>query len=167
MVDLDVHQGDGTAIMFQSEPDVLTVSVHGGNNFPFRKQRSRIDVALPDGTGDAEYLRVVGEVLPPVFEFRPEIVLYQSGVDGLATDTLGRLALTHKGLSARDRLVMESCKTRGVPLVVTLGGGYANPIEDTVQAHANTYRVAAEVYGEQEIASREATVASRPLQERR
>lgn len=146
VVDLDVHQGDGTALLFAGDCDVLTVSMHGENNFPFRKQHSRIDVALPDGTGDDEYLATLAPLLPQVFGFAPEIVFYQSGVDPLAGDRLGRLALTHAGLQARDRLVMESCRDAGVPLVVTLGGGYADPIERTAEAHANTFRTAAEVY---------------------
>jgi acetoin utilization deacetylase AcuC-like enzyme len=142
VLDLDVHQGDGTAQIFQHDAAVLTVSVHGQNNFPFRKQRSRIDVELPDGTGDEEYLRVLDRVLPPVLAFAPEVLFYQSGVDPLAADTLGRLALSHAGLQERDRRVMEAARGAGVPLVITLGGGYARPIEHTVLAHANTFRVA-------------------------
>lgn len=147
MVDLDVHQGDGTALIFRDDPEVLTVSVHGENNFPFRKQRSRIDVPLPDGTGDGEYLRTLERVLPEVVAFSPGVVFYQSGVDPLQGDKLGRLALTHAGLRERDRLVIEACYAAGVPLVITLGGGYADPIERTAEAHANTFRVAAELYG--------------------
>ena len=147
VVDLDVHQGDGTAFIFRDDPDVLTLSLHGRNNFPFRKQQSRIDVDLPDGTGDEEYLAALDSVLPRVAEFAPEIVFYQSGVDPLAGDRLGRMSLTHAGLAARDRRVMDLANWRGTPLVVTLGGGYADPISHTAQAHANTFRVAAEVYG--------------------
>lgn len=147
ILDLDVHQGDGTAKIFEDDPDVLTISVHGENNFPFRKQTSRVDVALPDGTPDAEFLRVVEEVVPRAFAFRPGIVFFQSGVDGLASDVLGRLALTHAGLRARDAIVFAACKAHGVPCVVTLGGGYSDPIEHTVQAHANTFLTAAEMFG--------------------
>ena len=139
VIDLDVHQGDGTAAIFEDDPAVLTVSLHGANNFPFRKQRSRIDVALADGTGDAEYLRRLREVLPRVTDFRPDVIFYQSGVDGLAGDRLGRLALTLDGLKQRDRLVLEA--SGGIPLVITLGGGYAEPIERTAEAHANTFRM--------------------------
>jgi acetoin utilization deacetylase AcuC-like enzyme len=146
VVDLDVHQGDGTALLFQNEPEVLTLSVHGSGNFPFRKQQSDIDVELPDGTGDQEYVAAVARVLPQVWEFRPEIIFYQSGVDALAEDKLGRLALTHEGLRQRDRMVMEGCLRRSVPLVITLGGGYADPIERTAEAHANTFRAAAEIH---------------------
>jgi acetoin utilization deacetylase AcuC-like enzyme len=145
VIDLDVHQGDGTAAIFEGASDVLTVSVHGENNFPFRKQRSAIDIGLPDGTGDEAYLEQVRAVLARVTEFRPEIVFFQSGVDGLAGDRLGRLSLTHEGLRERDRLVFEFVRGRGIPVVVTLGGGYAQPIERTVVAHANTFRVAAGV----------------------
>ncbi len=144
VIDLDVHQGDGTALLFADDPNVLTFSMHGAANFPFRKQRSRIDVELRDRTEDAEYLDLLAAALPRVFEFAPEIVFYQSGVDGLAGDRLGRLALTHAGLEARDRMVMESCRDRAIPFVITLGGGYAEPIERTAEAHANTFRMAAE-----------------------
>ena len=146
VVDLDVHQGDGTAAIFQDDPAVLTLSIHGRNNFPFRKQTSCVDIDLADGTGDAEYLSAVESVLPRVFAFRPDIVFYQSGVDGLAGDRLGRLALTHEGLKTRDQLVMEACRAHGIPLVTTLGGGYAEPIALTVEAHANTFRTAARVF---------------------
>jgi acetoin utilization deacetylase AcuC-like enzyme len=142
VIDLDVHQGDGTASIFEDDPAVLTFSMHGANNFPFRKQCSGIDIALADGTGDAEYLRRLREVLPEVLAFRPQVVFYQSGVDTLAGDRLGRLALTLDGLKQRDRLVLEA--SRGIPLVITLGGGYAEPIERTAEAHANTFRAVLE-----------------------
>lgn len=146
VVDLDVHQGDGTAHFFEHDPEALTLSLHGANNFPFRKQRSKIDVELPDQTGDDAYLRALNAVLPRAFEFEPELVFYLSGVDALASDVLGRLSLTHAGLMARDRRVIEACHSRGIPLAITLGGGYSKPIALTVEAHANTFRVAAEVY---------------------
>jgi acetoin utilization deacetylase AcuC-like enzyme len=147
VVDLDVHQGDGTALIFQDDEQVLTFSVHGRKNFPFRKQRSKIDVELEDGTGDDEYLNAVESVLPQVFAFEPQIVFYQSGVDALGSDLLGRLALTQEGMERRDQLVIGGCKEHGIPLVITLGGGYGNPIESTVLAHANTFRVAFEQFG--------------------
>ncbi len=147
VVDLDVHQGDGTAHFFEHDPDVLTISLHGANNFPFRKQRSKIDVELPDKTGDEEYLRALDSVLPRVLEFVPEIVFYLSGVDALKSDVLGRLALTLEGLKARDARVFGECFRNRLPVVVTLGGGYSSPIELTAEAHANTFRVAAEIYG--------------------
>ncbi len=147
VIDLDVHQGDGTAQIFADEPSVLTFSMHCETNFPFRKQQSKIDVSLPEGTGDEEYLRQLQAVLPRVFEFQPEIIFYQSGVDGLYADALGKLKLTHEGLKQRDQLVMTAVRAAGVPLVVTLGGGYARPIELTAKAHANTFRVGAGVFG--------------------
>jgi len=147
VVDLDVHQGDGTAHFFEHDPDVLTISLHGAHNFPFRKQHSKVDVELPDQTGDEEYLRALDSVLPRVPDFEPDIVFYLSGVDALATDVLGRLALTPDGLKARDVRVIGECHRRKTPLVITLGGGYSKPIELTAEAHANTFRVAAEIYG--------------------
>jgi acetoin utilization deacetylase AcuC-like enzyme len=147
VVDLDVHQGDGTAAIFEHDPAVLTTSIHGRNNFPFRKWSSRIDIGLPDGMGDEEYLAVLEELLPQVVEFAPEVVFYQSGVDGLASDRLGRLALTIAGLRERDRRVFTVCRSHGIPLVITLGGGYSEPIALTAEAHANTFLTAAEIYG--------------------
>lgn len=146
VVDLDVHQGDGTAHFFEDDPGVLTISLHGANNFPFRKQRSKIDVELPDQTGDEEYLKALDSVLPRVLEYHPEIVFYLSGVDALASDVLGRLSLTHEGLKARDRRVIGAVHGAGLPLVITLGGGYSKPIELTAEAHANTFRIAADIY---------------------
>lgn len=147
VIDLDVHQGDGTAAIFAGDPGVYTFSMHGAANFPFRKQESRLDIALRDGTGDVEYLGRLAEALPQVFDFGPEIVYYQSGVDGLASDRLGRLSLSAEGLQQRDRMVLEGCRTAGAPLVITLGGGYSEPIELTVAAHAGTYRLAGRMYG--------------------
>ena len=146
VVDLDVHQGDGTAHFFEDDPEVLTLSLHGARNFPFRKQRSKIDVELEDQTRDAEYLRALDEALPRVWEFQPQIVFYLSGVDALESDVLGRLSLTPEGLKARDRRVIQGARDRRIPLVITLGGGYSNPIELTAEAHANTFRMAAEVF---------------------
>lgn len=146
VIDLDVHQGDGTAAIFRDEPAVFTLSIHCQSNFPFRKQQSRLDVALPDKTGDSGYLQRLDEVLPEVFAFRPDIIFYQSGVDGLQSDVLGRLSLTHQGLRQRDRRVMESVRDLGVPLVITSGGGYSRPIELSVEAHANTYRTAWQIF---------------------
>lgn len=143
VIDLDVHQGDGTALIFEDDPDVLTLSMHGRNNFPFRKQRSKIDVELEDRVGDEEYLGALIRVLPRVADFAPRIIFYQSGVDALFCDRLGRLAMSHEGLKQRDRLVIELCRSLNTPLVITMGGGYADPIEQTALAHANTYRVAA------------------------
>jgi acetoin utilization deacetylase AcuC-like enzyme len=146
VIDLDVHQGDGTAQIFAADPDVFTLSLHGRNNFPFRKQQSTIDVALDDGAGDNEYLAALDSALPRVFGFDPGFVFYQSGVDTLREDTLGKLSLTMEGLAARDRRVFAAARAHGAPLVITIGGGYADPITLTAAAHAQTYRLAAEAY---------------------
>jgi acetoin utilization deacetylase AcuC-like enzyme len=146
VIDLDVHQGDGTAQIFRDEPDVFTFSVHCQSNFPFRKQQSKLDIALPERVEDDEYLRVLEGALPRIFDFQPEIIFYQSGVDALATDSLGRLSLTPNGLTARDRMVMNAIRSSGIPMVLTSGGGYSKPIELSAQAHANTYRTAWEIY---------------------
>ena len=142
IIDLDVHQGDGTALMLEGDPLSYTLSAHGRHNFPFRKQQSTVDIEFDDGTGDVEYLARVAEALPAVFAFQPEIALYQAGVDALATDALGRLSLTPEGMAARDTLVFDKIRQTGVPLVITLGGGYSNPIEQTVDAHERTFRLA-------------------------
>ena len=147
VLDLDVHQGDGTAQIFEGDPAVFTVSIHSRRNFPFRKQRSRMDIELDDHTGDEVYLKTLDLVLPELLAFEPDIIFYQSGVDGLAADSLGRLALTHVGIKERDRRVMSAASVHGVPFVITLGGGYAKPIELTALAHANTFRTAWEVFG--------------------
>ncbi len=146
VIDLDVHQGDGTARIFEDEPAVLTASMHCQVNFPFRKQRSSIDIELAEGTGDDAYLDALDRLLRRVLTFDPEIVFYQSGVDALASDALGRLALSHAGLLQRDRMVMEAFHRENVPFVVTLGGGYSKPVELTALAHANTFRTAREVF---------------------
>jgi acetoin utilization deacetylase AcuC-like enzyme len=146
VIDLDVHQGDGTAEIFAGDPDVFTLSIHCQSNFPFRKQISKLDVALPDKVEDAEYLKTLESVLPAIFSFGPEIIFYQSGVDALATDFLGRLSLTPQGLTDRDRMVMTAVRDSGVPMVLTSGGGYSKPIELSAEAQANTYRTAWEVF---------------------
>ncbi|HVV87080.1 MAG TPA: histone deacetylase [Kofleriaceae bacterium] len=142
--DVDVHQGDGTAAIFAGDPRVQTCSLHGARNFPFEKQESDLDLPLADGAGDDEVLAAVERALAHFAALAPpDLVLYQGGVDALATDTLGRLRMTHAGLVERDRLALGHFRRRGIPIVVTLGGGYAKPIEDTIAAHVNTYRVAA------------------------
>ena len=146
VVDLDVHQGNGNSAILGERPDVFIFSMHGAKNYPFRKVPSTLDIDLPDGTGDAEYLSLLEEALPKVFAFRPDLVFYQAGVDPLREDRLGRLALTHAGLAERDRRVLAACRRQGVPVVLALGGGYAQPIEHTVDAHINTYKVAREVF---------------------
>lgn len=147
IIDLDVHQGDGNAAILGPRDDVFVLSVHGEKNFPFRKAQSDLDLNLPDGVEDAEYLSSLADVLPAVWAFKPDIVLYQAGVDPLKEDRLGRMALTHEGLMARDRLVLSECKKRGLPVSLAIGGGYADPIEQSVAAYANTWRAAKEVWG--------------------
>jgi len=146
VIDLDVHQGDGTAHIFAGDQDVLTVSLHCQTNFPLRKQQSQIDVELPAGTRDDEYLAALDFVLPQLLAFQPDIILYQSGVDALDSDSLGHLSLTHAGLIERDRRVMCAARSYDIPLVITLGGGYSRPLELTAEAHANVYRTAAEIF---------------------
>jgi acetoin utilization deacetylase AcuC-like enzyme len=146
VIDLDVHQGDGTAQIFGDDPDVLTFSMHGSKNFPFRKQRSKIDVELDDGTGDDIYLERLAAALRKVVEFEPKFVFYQSGVDPLDSDRLGRLTVSMAGLQKRDRMVFELVRQGGRPIVVTLGGGYSDPISRTAEAHAQTFRTAVEIF---------------------
>ncbi len=146
VVDLDVHQGDGTAAIFSGDPAVFTLSLHGSRNFPFRKQKSSLDIELPDGTADEAYLHALAPALERVWDFSPELVLYQGGVDVLSTDRLGRLAMSLAGLKRRDTLVIGQTHDRGVPLVITIGGGYSDPIELTVAANAQTFRTAADIY---------------------
>lgn len=137
IVDLDVHQGNGTAVIFADEPRVYTLSVHGARNYPFQKERSDCDLPLPDGTDDARYLETLAAVLPELFErLEPEVVFYVGGVDVLAGDRFGRMALTPSGVVARDRLVFDSSRRAGAALVYTMGGGYQTDIGETVRAHA-------------------------------
>jgi acetoin utilization deacetylase AcuC-like enzyme len=146
-----VHQGDGTAAIFEGNPDVFTLSLHGERNFPFRKQRSVLDVPLPDGTGDDAYMEALRPVLEQAWKFGPEIVFFQAGVDALGSDRLGRLSLTCEGLARRDKLVFEFATALKVPLVQTLGGGYSEPIDLTVEAHAQSFRIAARYFGDRSI----------------
>ena len=143
IIDCDVHQGNGTAAIFRDDPHVFTFSIHGEKNFPLRKEQSRLDVALRDGTQDHEYLMILAEYVPMILrEFRPEIVFYQAGVDPFEGDRLGRLKLTIEGLRERDEFVIGSCRRAAIPVVTTMGGGYAKRIEETVEAHCNTVRTA-------------------------
>jgi acetoin utilization deacetylase AcuC-like enzyme len=147
VIDLDVHQGDGTAEIFNGSSSVLTLSVHCKVNFPFKKQQSRIDIELDEGLGDDEYLATLRKTLPRVAEFAPEFVFYQGGVDVLASDALGKLRLTLEGCRERDRMVFQFVKELGTPIVLTQGGGYSNPIEITAEAHANTFLAGHEILG--------------------
>ncbi len=147
IIDVDVHQGDGTAAIFADDPRVFTLSLHGARNFPFRKQRSTLDVELPDGTGDDAYLAALALALEQGLACHPDLVLVQAGVDPLRGDKLGRLALSHAGLRARDRSILALTHRLGLPTVLTLGGGYAEPLDDTVLAHLGTYAEARALHG--------------------
>jgi acetoin utilization deacetylase AcuC-like enzyme len=143
VIDCDVHQGNGTAAMFQSDPDVLTFSIHGANNYPYCQVPSTMDIALPDGTQDDVYMELLQEHLPGLLHtFKPELVLYVAGVDPYRGDRLGRLKLTLKGLEQRDAWVLRLCRERSIPVVVTFAGGYAENLDDTVEAHCQTVRAA-------------------------
>jgi acetoin utilization deacetylase AcuC-like enzyme len=147
IVDLDVHQGDGNAAILSGDPRVFVLSMHGAKNFPFRRVPSSLDVDLPDGTEDRAYLHALADALDAVAAFRPDLILYLSGADPLREDTLGRLALTHAGLIERDRFVFEAARRRGIPVSIAIGGGYAAPITLSVEAYANTFRTARDVFG--------------------
>ncbi len=146
VVDADVHQGNGTAAIFSSDPSVFTLSIHGEKNFPFRKESSDLDVALPDGTSDEPYLAALEKALERVLTlFEPDLAVYLSGADPYAKDRLGRLALSMQGLARRDRLVLETLGSLGVPVAVTMAGGYARDVRDTVEIHFQTVAIAGEL----------------------
>lgn len=143
IIDLDVHQGNGTAALCQTDADVFTFSIHGENNYPARKERSSWDISLPDGTTDERYLDTLAQTLPRVLErLTPDVIFYQAGVDVLAGDRFGKLALTMAGVGERDRLVGAFAHGAGLPLVVTLGGGYARDLNRIVAAHCQTVTIA-------------------------
>jgi acetoin utilization deacetylase AcuC-like enzyme len=144
VVDLDVHQGNGTHAIFAGVADVYTFSMHGGKNYPFHKVPGTLDIELPDGTGDDEYLDVLRSALPRVLEASsPDLVVYIAGADPHEGDRLGRLRLTFDGLARRDTMVLEACREVGIPVAITIGGGYGRQIEDTVAVHLRTARIAA------------------------
>lgn len=141
IIDLDVHQGNGTASLMEAEDRVFTFSMHGERNYPFRKAVSDRDVAFEEGTEDETYLGRLERELKGLFEgIFPDLVLYQAGIDVLAGDRLGTLALSKKGCRERDRLVFSNCFQRGIPVAVTMGGGYNERSADIVDAHTNTFR---------------------------
>lgn len=143
VIDLDVHQGNGTHAILAGDADSFTFSMHGRRNYPFRKVPGRLDVELEDGTGDAEYLELLERSLPEVMSAaRPDLVFYLAGADPHEGDTLGRLGLTFDGLMRRDAMVLESCRAVGVPAAIVIAGGYGRDIRDTVRIHVNTARVA-------------------------
>lgn len=147
IVDLDVHQGNGTAEIFQKEPRVFTFSMHGKGNYPFKKEQSDLDVALDNATNDAVYLDVLQKTLPKLIAtVQPDFVYYLCGVDVLASDKLGKLGLSLEGCKARDRFVLETCKKAGLPVMCSMGGGYSPDIKIIVEAHANTFRLAQDIF---------------------
>ncbi len=148
VLDLDVHQGNGTAAIFNGSQAVYTFSMHGERNYPWYKEESSCDVGLPDGADDALYLRTLTDHLPGLFDAaRPDLVLYLAGVDVVAGDRFGRLAMTRNGLRARDRMVLAETKRRTVPVVLLMSGGYAKTPRLTADLHAEAHRAAREVYG--------------------
>lgn len=146
VVDLDVHQGDGTAFVFRDDPDVFTFSMHGAKNYPLFKQNSSLDIELADNTGDDEYLETLEHAFQRMAIHEPDVIFYLAGADPYANDKLGRLGLSIDGLAARDRIVLEFALETGVPIITTMSGGYAADIKDTVEIHANTIRAVKNVY---------------------
>lgn len=147
IVDLDVHQGDGTAQIFQNQDHVFTFSMHGAKNYPMRKETSDLDIALPDDTSDELYLSILKNTLPRLIdEFEPQFIFFQAGVDVLKTDKLGRLGMTIEGCKERDRLVLQTCKANHIPVSVTMGGGYSPKLSDIIEAHVHTYRLAQDIF---------------------
>jgi acetoin utilization deacetylase AcuC-like enzyme len=147
IVDLDVHQGNGTAALFRNNPAVFTFSMHGEKNYPHRKEISDLDLGLADGTDDSTYMSLLELHLRPILDLeQPDFMLYQSGVDVLATDQLGRLGLTLAGVQARDRLVLSTAKSHSIPIMCCMGGGYSKRIKDIVEAHAQVFRLAQDLF---------------------
>ena len=146
IVDCDVHQGNGTATIFSDDEDTFTFSIHGANNYPLFKAQSTLDVELPDGTSDDEYLETLATNLPRVFAHEPEIIFYLAGADPYIGDKLGRLAVSIDGLRERDAYVLRECYERELPIVTVMSGGYGKDINDTIEIHCNTIRVVKEVF---------------------
>jgi acetoin utilization deacetylase AcuC-like enzyme len=149
VIDCDVHQGNGTAAIFSRDPSVFTFSIHGARNFPFRKERSSLDVELPDGAEDDAFLAALELHLPHVLsDFEPDLALYLAGADPWRDDRFGRLGMTKEGLAARDRYVLGLLRDAGIPTAISMAGGYARDTEDTVDIHVTTLRIAAEMWSE-------------------
>lgn len=147
IVDLDVHQGNGTARIFQSDSRVFTFSMHGKHNYPFHKEKSDLDIELPDGIGDDAYLGLLKTALPDLIQqIRPDMVFYQAGVDILETDRFGKLNISLAGCKERDRFVLQTLHEAGIPCVISMGGGYSADIRIIVEAHCNTFRLAKEIH---------------------
>ena len=149
VIDLDVHQGNGTAVMFQHEPRVFTFSMHGRDNYPLKKEHSDLDIELLTGTADEVYLNTLYDRLPRLIEqVRPDFLFYVSGVDILASDRLGKLGVSRDGCRQRDVFVFEQAIKHGLPIMVSMGGGYSPRLTDIVEAHCNTFRVAIDLFGQ-------------------
>jgi len=147
IIDLDVHQGNGTASIFSNNPSVFTFSMHGGHNYPFHKEISDLDVPLEDGTDDNTYLSILSYHLEQLFDqVKPDFVFYLSGVDVLETDRYGKLKLTLRGCKQRDEMVIQSCRQRNLPCTIAMGGGYSKDVKVITEAHCQTYRAAANIY---------------------
>lgn len=147
IVDLDVHQGNGTAEIFADDSSVFTFSVHGANNYPFKKEKSDLDIELPNNTNDQEYLKVIKDTLPHLIETQqPDFIYYLCGVDILNTDKLGKLGCSVKGCKERDRFVLQICKDLKIPVMCSMGGGYSPDIKTIIEAHANTFRLAQDIF---------------------
>lgn len=147
IIDLDVHQGNGTASLFANETRVFTFSMHGGHNYPFHKETSDLDIPLPDGTDDAAYLSILSDTLPKLIEqVKPDFAFYLSGVDILNTDKFGKLKVSMEGCRQRDALVFELLQQHRIPVTVAMGGGYSPDIRTIVEAHCNTFRLAKDIF---------------------
>lgn len=147
IVDLDVHQGNGNASIMADEPRVFVFSMHGEKNYPFRKQVSDLDIELPNDTDDESYLSKLRAALPKIIaEHKPDLIFYQSAVDVLATDKLGKLSLTPEGCKQRDDFVLRQARDNNIPIAVVMGGGYSEDVEDVVEAHCNTFRLAKQLF---------------------
>jgi len=147
IVDLDVHQGNGTAEIFQNDDTVFTFSMHGKSNYPFKKELSNLDIEMEDNTNDDMYLNILKDTLPKLIDGQqPDFIYYLCGVDVIASDKLGKLGMSIEGCKARDRFVLQTCKDRNIPVMCSMGGGYSADIKIIVDAHANTFRLAQEIF---------------------
>ena len=147
IIDLDVHQGNGTASLFRSNHNVFTLSFHGKKNYPFRKEKSDLDIEFDDNTNDEKYLKILRETIPKIMdEFKPDFIFYLSGVDVLENDKLGRLSLTINGCKERDRYILDMCKKNSIPVQISMGGGYSVVLKNIIEAHSNTFRLAQEIF---------------------
>ncbi|WP_411766006.1 histone deacetylase [Winogradskyella sp. A3E31] len=147
IVDLDVHQGNGTAEIFKDDYSVFTFSMHGKSNYPFKKEQSDLDIALQNGVTDEEYLSLLKRILPQIItNQKPDFIYYLCGVDVISSDKLGKLSLTVEGCKERDRFVLQTCKDYDIPVMCSMGGGYSPDINTIVDAHANTFRLAQDIF---------------------